>query len=237
MATSSISVNPASKQKRPSHRRTHGKTNSPEYGTYHRAIRRCRSPEDVNFSNYGGRGIEFRFASFEEFYAEVGDRPSSEHSLDRIDTNGHYEKGNVRWATLPEQRRNQRRVRRICLDGQDHCLAEWAAIYNIIPNTIFSRLVDGWCERCAVTVPVRGRGCHHKRFGVPREKLTADNVREIRRRLASGTPPSELAVLYGVTKSTISRVKLGILWNSVPQNPDKQEINDEMFTMSSKIVA
>lgn len=48
-------------------------------------------------SDMAARGIEFRFESFDEFFAEVGRRPTPKHSLDRIKNNGHYEKGNVHW--------------------------------------------------------------------------------------------------------------------------------------------
>lgn len=91
--------------------RTHGMRHTPEYRAFHHAKHRCRNPKDKSYPNYGGRGIEFRFESFEEFFAEVGPRPSTKHSIDRIDNDGHYEKGNVRWATQLEQVTNQRKRR------------------------------------------------------------------------------------------------------------------------------
>jgi regulator of sirC expression with transglutaminase-like and TPR domain len=48
--------------------------------------------------------------SFEAFLAYIGPRPSPQHSVDRINVNGHYEPGNVRWATHSEQAKNRRRV-------------------------------------------------------------------------------------------------------------------------------
>jgi hypothetical protein len=87
----------------------HGSTLTPEYRAYNSAKNRCTNPNNTAYYNYGGRGIEFRFKSFEEFIAEVGNRPSSKHSLDRFPNNdGHYEPGNVRWATKQEQARNRR---------------------------------------------------------------------------------------------------------------------------------
>lgn len=76
---------------------------------YSFAKTRCQKPSASNFKYYGGRGIEFRFQSFEEFFAELGPRPSPELTIDRINNNGHYERGNVRWATKSEQQRNKRR--------------------------------------------------------------------------------------------------------------------------------
>ena len=86
----------------------HGMFGTPEYVAYHTASARCRLPTNPAYSNYGARGIEFRFGSFEQFFAIVGLRPSPQHSLDRIDNDGHYEPGNVRWATAREQMLNRR---------------------------------------------------------------------------------------------------------------------------------
>jgi hypothetical protein len=83
-----------------------GKT-STEYNSYTHAIQRCTDPKHNRYHRYGGRGIEFRFASFEEFINHIGPKPSPDMSVDRIDTNGHYELGNVRWATAKQQANNR----------------------------------------------------------------------------------------------------------------------------------
>jgi len=87
--------------------KTHGMTGTPEWSAYKDARHRCRNPKNKRYADYGGRGIEFHFESFEEFLEELGRRPEGT-SLDRINNDGHYEKGNVRWATPHEQRVNQR---------------------------------------------------------------------------------------------------------------------------------
>lgn len=86
----------------------HGMTGTSELRAYSDAKRRCLNPKNKSYSNYGGRGIEFRFNSFEEWFAELGLKPTPDHSVDRIDNDGHYEPGNVRWATKTEQQKNRR---------------------------------------------------------------------------------------------------------------------------------
>jgi hypothetical protein len=81
---------------------------TPEYAAYVAARQRCTNSKVEKFAHYGGRGIRFLFESFEDFFAELGPRPSKRHSLDRKFNDGHYEAGNVRWATKRQQVRNQR---------------------------------------------------------------------------------------------------------------------------------
>lgn len=88
---------------------THGMTGTPEWKTFHSAKKRCTNPNDTRYHRYGGRGVEFRFGSFQEFYEELGTKPSPQHSINRINNDGHYEPGNVEWATDEEQRKNKSR--------------------------------------------------------------------------------------------------------------------------------
>lgn len=97
---------------------THGGCHTPEYAAYNAARERCTNPKDKGWPHYGGRGIQFRFTSFEQWYAELGPRPAGVtakgkalYSVDREDNDGHYEPGNVRWATQAEQVANRRCTR------------------------------------------------------------------------------------------------------------------------------
>jgi hypothetical protein len=87
---------------------THGMSDTSEYRSFSHAKDRCTNPNSQDYADYGGRGIEFRFASFEDFIQEIGLKPSTELSINRINNDGHYEKGNVEWASPTEQARNRR---------------------------------------------------------------------------------------------------------------------------------
>jgi len=88
----------------------HGMSYTPEWNSYHSAKKRCNPKFKEKYTDWSGRGIEFRFNSFEEFYEALGPRPEPKfnYSLERIDNNGHYEAGNVKWATKKQQARNRR---------------------------------------------------------------------------------------------------------------------------------
>jgi len=91
-------------------KRTHGLSSGPEFAAYIEAKYRCSTKAKNPNPDYAGKGIKFRFTSFEQWYSELGPRPSPKHGVDRINTLGHYEPGNIRWATQQEQCRNRRKV-------------------------------------------------------------------------------------------------------------------------------
>jgi len=93
-------------------RKTHGLYRTPTYYTWRAIISRCTDPKARNYPYYGGRGITLcdRWRqSFKAFHEDVGTRPDG-MTLDRIDVNGNYEPGNVRWATKIEQEANKRPI-------------------------------------------------------------------------------------------------------------------------------
>jgi hypothetical protein len=112
--------------------RTHGMTRTPEWFAFQHAKARC-SPTHKNHKHYFDRGIRVTISSFEEFYAEVGPRPSPLHSLDRKDNDKGYELGNLRWATKSQQERNRRCDNCILLKQQiaelEKRLAEYQTLY------------------------------------------------------------------------------------------------------------
>lgn len=92
-------------------RRTHGKSGTQLHWIWTSIKQRCFNPKCKSYKRYGARGITMHgdwASSFEKFAIDVGDRPGSGYSLDRIDNDGDYEPGNVRWATPLEQYHNSR---------------------------------------------------------------------------------------------------------------------------------
>lgn len=124
---------------------------SAEYLSFHYAKSRCRNKNNINYEKYGGRCIEFRFKDFDEFITELGRKPFPNYSLDRINNDGHYEKGNVRWANQKTQCRNTSANKIIEFKGQKKCLVEWAEENNIKQNTLTYRLKRGWSIERALT--------------------------------------------------------------------------------------
>lgn len=130
----------------------------PEYRIWKGMKRRCYRPKSRGYAGYGGRGIKVcdRWReSFENFLEDMGERPSTEYSIDRIDSDGDYEPGNCRWATRSEQSRNRNDNRILEFNGERMCLLDWARRYGMKKGTLHSRLSKGWTLRDALTQPVR----------------------------------------------------------------------------------
>jgi len=138
---------------------THGRSSEQVYKVWTQMIQRCTNPNDTAYPEYGGRGITVHEdwigrGGFERFIEHIGKRPSDQHTVDRIDNNGNYEPGNVRWATSSEQARNTRRSRVIEFDGERLTLAEWAERTGMKRETIARRLNLAWSSERALTEPV-----------------------------------------------------------------------------------
>jgi len=114
--------------------RSHGMSKSAEHRIWNGIQQRCHNPNAPKYFRYGARGIKVckRWRdSFENFYADMGPRPSSCRSIERKDNNGNYEPNNCVWATIAEQSRNTRTNHFITIDGVSLCVVDWCKALNI----------------------------------------------------------------------------------------------------------
>lgn len=134
----------------------HGMRGTPIYQIWQHMKARCFNSNNSRYKNYGARGITVceRWLSFENFLADMGDRPDPSLSIDRIDNNGNYEPGNCRWATDTEQARNRRTSTKIVLFGEEVVLCDVCEKYGIQLETLRYRLRRGMTPEDAVTTPV-----------------------------------------------------------------------------------
>jgi hypothetical protein len=119
---------------------------SPTYRTWKSMLSRCTNPNATAFPRYGGRGVAVcaRWEVFENFLADMGERPAGT-TLDRFPNRaGNYEPDNCRWATPTEQARNRSSSRPLTVAGVTLTIAEWAERRGLRPSTIHERLRRGW---------------------------------------------------------------------------------------------
>ncbi len=141
----------------------HGMSETRMFKIWCGMVDRCRNDRS---GNYGRRGIRVCLqweSSFEQFCADMGEPPTSKHSIDRIDVNGNYEPNNCRWATRTDQGRNKRNNTVLKFDGELKPMSEWAEKKGIKPATICVRLYSlGWSIEKALTTPVQNRKINYK---------------------------------------------------------------------------
>lgn len=179
--------------------RTHGMSNTPIYRTWRGMRKRCDYPKTNGYANYGGRGITYdpRWASFETFLADMGDKPSQRHELDRIDTDGNYCKENCRWVTRSENALNRRNKVLWTYRGQTFTPANLATHVGMSEALLRHRVRTlGYSVEDAVHVPLGAkRGNAPRRYEYRGESLTL----------------SELAVRYGMHyRCLTSRLRRGM---------------------------
>lgn len=139
--------------------RTHGLSGTPEHQSWMKMLGRCGNPNNKNYHQYGGRGVEVRYLSFSEFLSDVGARPGPGYSVDRINVNGHYEAGNCRWADKATQGENRRTTLLVTHAGETKTLAAWGRELGIKPQTLYCRMFSyGWSTDRALSAPAKPHG-------------------------------------------------------------------------------
>lgn len=129
------------------------------YNSWNAMVSRCTRESDNRWHYYGARGIKVcdrwlfgdgALNGFECFAIDMGDRPIG-MTIDRIDTNGHYEPNNCRWATPKEQAANRRNRRPL---AGEMTMREAANKYGLRYTTLRKRIVElGWDMQRAISTP------------------------------------------------------------------------------------
>lgn len=146
---------------------THDMSKSAIYKVWNSMNQRCRNANSPMYSDYGGRGISVclewqdSFETFRDHVAALDNYAEKGYSIDRIDNDGDYEPGNVRWATRAEQVRNRRSTRLITYNNKTQCLADWAKELGMNYSTLRVRILDGQSVEQAFTTPTEKRKPRH----------------------------------------------------------------------------
>ena len=138
---------------------THGASNSGVYGSYKAMLSRCYNPDNTMYHRYGGRGITVcdRWLGPHgpaNFWADMGDKPSTKHSIERIDNDLGYSPENCRWATRKEQSDNTCRTKHVTAQGVTRNQMEWDRVLGNGLNVVGDRIRRGWSHEAAITKPV-----------------------------------------------------------------------------------
>lgn len=161
------------------------------------------------------------------FIADVGLRPSAAFSLDRINVNGDYEPGNVRWATRNEQAQNKRTTLHLTLNGRTQTVFEWGRELNIKPVVLQKRHRLGWTDEEALSTPINSharRAQSGLKFAMKRwssaSKFTDESVLFARHLRAQGQRFASIQRLLleklgvDVTPEAVRDAVLGLTWKS-----------------------
>lgn len=143
---------------------THGMSKTKVYKTWLHIKKRCYNPLAHDYQYYGERGISVcsqwhdSFECFRDYVSELPNFGIKGYSLDRIDNNGNYEPGNIRWATRKQQSRNRRITRMLTHKGKTQSVGAWAEEMGIPLYLIKNRIYKyGWSIERALTSPKQNR--------------------------------------------------------------------------------
>lgn len=133
----------------------HASRMTPTYRSWLAMRSRCLCKNHTHFKHYGGRGIKIYegWNDFNGFLSDMGEKPTSKHTIDRINNDGDYEPLNCEWKNRKEQSNNRRTCRKIEFDGRAMTISQWADYLNISYETLIRRIRSRPIQR-AMTEPI-----------------------------------------------------------------------------------
>lgn len=210
--------------KRPVPYLSHGISKTQEYRAWQTMRLRCGNPANAAYASYGGRGImvcERWKADVVAFVADMGEKPTRKHEIDRIDNDKGYTCGkcadcqahgwtaNCRWATRRENDRNRRSSSAIEFKGETLTIAEWSERTGLKDYVIRERLDHNWTIERALTSPprvVKRRPIEEMSLF---KKYSDELVAQVRRDGAEGMKVTPLAAKYGMPRGYVKQLLLG----------------------------
>jgi len=162
---------------------------------------RCNNPNHRAYASYGGRGISVcaRWDDFAAFAEDVGERPSKDHSLDRIDVNGNYEPSNCRWATKSEQSNNRRDNRHLVVRGQMMSHKDAAELLGVPYQALRE------ASRRSESFDAEAYAANFQ----PLRKVTPEIATKIVEMRKAGSSSAEISVSVGLSKAKVTQVLNG----------------------------
>jgi len=119
-------------------------TKTSEYKCWSGIITRCTNPNCMSYKNYGGRGIKVcdEWFDYKNFIRDMGKKPDSSYTIERIDVNGGYNKENCKWLKMSEQAKNKRNTLKVNIDGVEYNLKDKAKDMGIKYHTFRWRVLN-----------------------------------------------------------------------------------------------
>lgn len=165
------------------------------YMTWQAIRQRCQNPKSKDYSRYGGKGVyvDERWDDYSVFLSDMGEKPQG-YTIERIDSLGPYSKENCRWATTMEQNNNKSDTIKVVYRGTTMTISELSRVTNIPHLVLWQRISKhNWSVEDAINVPIW-------------RKTDEEKVSEIKRLVKDGIMYKDIAVMCGVSASTVSRI-------------------------------
>lgn len=142
---------------------THGETKSITYSTWASMKTRCLNKNNPSYKKwYGGKGITLskRWYKYENFKADMGERPSINHTIERVNRKKGYYKDNCIWALNEQQTNNKSTTRLVTYKEETKSVAQWCKQFKFNYNSFIYRLNLGWSVERIISTPINFRHVH-----------------------------------------------------------------------------